>query len=130
MSDDAPVQPQPVQPQPVQPQPQPVLPAPHVVVPLTAPVIAKDHRLDKIGWIVGGAIISVVIASGGWLGGMLYERLEKAEDRIVELEKEDVKHGHLIESLQDQTRRQWELLSETKGRISEIEGKLGGNYED
>jgi len=84
----------------------------------------KDTRLDKLGLYVAGIIVSLVIAAVGWVFGGLYERLDKAEDRIQTMEKLDVEHKNKIEQLEGQTQRQWALISANKQDVGELKVKV------
>jgi len=61
---------------------------------------------------------------------MLYDRLEKAEDKIHELEKTDVDHKYSAESVREQTVRQWEMLGNHTTTIGEIKGRMDGLEDD
>ena len=71
----------------------------------------KDPRLDWLFKGLGAVGLAAIIGGVGWVWGVLHERLDKAEERIHELDKADTTVDARIKSLETATQKQWELIS-------------------
>ena len=83
----------------------------------------RDPRIDWLFKGIGAIALAAVVGMTGWVFGGLHERLDKAEDKIHDLDKVDTKFDAKLERLSEETKKQWELISKNSQGISALGGQ-------